>query len=308
MRRYLAIYCDSHADWQQNLALAELAYNSHINSSTGCTPFELNYGFQPRNPNELITPAPLQDATSLGRTEKEANKKGDAWLSDLHNKWEKAETTVRKMYLRYEKFYNRKHVDAQNLFPVGSKAYLSTRDVKNPTTVGRETAMGQDEYVKRKLLPFFLGPFRVAEVCGNGNLNRKLELSPTLKEKLGADTFHIEKLKPAGDREEPFSVTATDKIPPPTRTDGEFYVERVLAYEQRSQGKRYLVKWQGYPNSENTWEWEWMLENAQESIRDFMKSKPKPRNPVRKTKVAKLLVIDQDLDNSRSGKDFRAKH
>ena len=27
MRRYLAIYCDSHADWKENLALAELAYN-----------------------------------------------------------------------------------------------------------------------------------------------------------------------------------------------------------------------------------------------------------------------------------------
>ena len=50
------------------------------------------------------------------------------------------------------------------------------------------------------------------------------------------DTFHIKMLKPAGEREEPFSVTATDKIPPPSRTDSEFYVEKVLAFEQRSQG------------------------------------------------------------------------
>jgi len=280
MRRYLAIYCDSHADWRENLALAELAYNSHINSSTGCTPFELNYGFQPRNPNELITPTPLREITDMSRAEKEAAKKGDQWLVGLHDKWEKAETSLRKTYQRYERFYNRNHVDTRDLYPVGCKAYLRTRELANPTTVGRETATGQDEHVKRKLLPFFLGPFRVVEICGKNSLNRKLALSPSLLEKLGSDIFHIEKLKPAGERDEPFSVSGP--IPPPTPTDEEFFVERIVAYEQRTQGKRYLVKWEGYPDAENTWEWEWMLENAQDKLREFMQTNPVVKNPVKK--------------------------
>ena len=281
MRRYLAIYCDSHADWKENLALAELAYNSHINASTGCTPFELNYGFQPRNPNELITPEPLRPIDRLTSAEKQASKKGEAWLADLHQAWEKAETVLRKTYTQYEKFYKRQHKDTRARYPVGSKVYLSTRELQNPTTVGRETAKGQDEHVKRKLLPFYVGPFRVTEVSGHNQLNRKLQLSTTLKERLGTDVFHIEKLKPAGETENPFTVT--DGLEPPKTKDGEFHVESIIAFEQRTQGKRYLVKWEGYPDSQNTWEWEWMLENAQQRIRDFMKTDPTEKNPRRPT-------------------------
>ena len=54
-----------------------------------------------------------------------------------------------------------------------------------------------------------------------------------------------------------------------------------MGYEQRAHGKKYLVKWEGYPDSENTWEWEWFVENAQDRIQDFMKTNPTPMNPTR---------------------------
>jgi hypothetical protein len=282
MKRYLSIYCDSHADWKEHLGLAELAYNSHINASTGCTPFELNYGFQPRNPNELITPKPLQSNEALTAAEKKAMKSGDGWLAALHDMWEKAETTARKTFTKYKKSYDKKHKDTRKFYPVGSLVYLGVKDLQNPTTVGREMKLGQDEHVKRKLLPFYLGPFRVLEVCGKENLNRRLDISKTLKERLDSDIFHIEKLKPAGEVAEPFSVT---DIKPPQYNE-EFHVEKILAFEQRTNGKRYLVKWEGYPDSENSWEWEWYCEGAQDRIRDFMKTNPVQKN-VRRQKKAK---------------------
>ena len=64
------------------------------------------------------------------------------------------------------------------MFPVGSRAYLKTHDLQNLTTVGRETELGQDEFVKRKLLPVYLGPFEVEKICGTNDLNRKLKLYP----------------------------------------------------------------------------------------------------------------------------------
>ena len=279
LRRYLAIYTKSHAEWETTLPLAELAYNSHRNMSTGCTPFELNYGFQPKNPNELITPEPLRSKEEMTAAERKATKSGDQWLSRLADMWEQSQEKLRKTYTRYQKWYNQGKVDAKDLFPVGSRAYLSTKDFPNLTTVGRETGEGQDENVKRKLLPFFVGPYEVMEICGKGDLNRRLKLSTTLNERLGTDVFHVEKLKPVGERDKPFSVA--DTLEPPETTDGEFHVEKIVAFEQRPQGKRYLVKWLGYPDSGNTWEWEWMLENAQDKVREFMRTAPTARNPVR---------------------------
>ena len=89
-------------------------------------------------------------------------------------------------------------------------------------------------------------------------------------------------MKPAGEVAEPFSVT--DLKPP--QYDEEFHVEKILAFEQRTNGKRYLVKWEGYPDSENSWEWEWYCEGAQDRIRDFMKTNPVQKN-VRRQKKAK---------------------
>ena len=95
------------------------------------------------------------------------------------------------------------------------------------------------EYVKRKFLPYYLGPFVVTEISGKNNLNRKLKLSTTLAEKLSTNEFHISKLKPMGERDEPFTVA--DLIPPHLGADPEiFHVEKICAFEQRAQGKRFI--------------------------------------------------------------------
>jgi hypothetical protein len=276
LRRYLSIYCKSHADWEDHITLAEFAYNAHKNSSTGCTPFELNKGYQPRNPNELLAPQPNESKDKRRKLDA-----GEQWLDKLANYWLTAQTKLRQTFNRYEKWSNKTRSDVKDIFPVGSRAYLSTRELQNLSTIGRETEEGMDEHAKRKLLPFYMGPYEVLEVTGKNNLNRKLELPLTLKERLKSDIFHIEKLKPVGEREEPFSESET--LPPPKHLNGEFYVEKILAFEQRAQGKRYLVKWEGYPSEKNTWEWEWDVENAQERIADFFKTKPTEKNPVRRS-------------------------
>lgn len=36
--------------------------------------------------------------------------------------------------------------------------------------------------------------------------------------------------------------------------------------------KQYLVKWKGYPEWENTWEWEDTLSNSQQVVEDYERS------------------------------------
>jgi hypothetical protein len=289
LKRYLGIYTKSHADWEKHVYLAEYAYNSHLNASTGCTPFELNYGFRPRNPNELITP-PLSEKVVESTNKRRKAGVGNAWLTQLTTLWELAQLKVRRTFTRYEKWGNKNRADAKDLFPVGSRVYLSTKNMKNLTTIGRETREGQDADVKRKLLPMYVGPYTVTEVCGRSQLNRKLALPATLKERLKHDIFHVEKLKPVGERDDPFSVTRPTPPPNDTHHPEEVFIEKIVAFEQAHNGKRYLVKWEGYPDSENKWQWEWEMENAQESIRDFFKTNPTPVNPVRRSRRGQTLM------------------
>ena len=66
--------------------------------------------------------------------------------------------------------------------------------------------------------------------------------------------------------------------PPPELVEGmeEFEVEKILDSRQRGRGCKlqYLVKWVGYPDSNNQWE-DWDQLNADEAIREFRCANPK---------------------------------
>jgi hypothetical protein len=67
--------------------------------------------------------------------------------------------------------------------------------------------------------------------------------------------------------------------PPPDLIDGEpeYEVEKILDAQQRGRGHKthFLVKWKGYPTSDNSWEPRENL-HADELIADFYKRSPKP--------------------------------
>ena len=66
------------------------------------------------------------------------------------------------------------------------------------------------------------------------------------------------------------------KPPPEVLNDKEHYeVEAVLDLKHQGQGTKYLVKWEGYPEADNTWEPYTLLKGiAEEALWEFHKQYP----------------------------------
>jgi hypothetical protein len=116
----------------------------------------------------------------------------------------------------------------------------------------------------RKLLPKWVGPFKVIERIGK--VVYKVELPPNLKMH---NVFHVQLLK---------KYRENGKVqppPPPIEIDYslEYEVERVLGHRKVKRGKQirkeFLVKWLGYEHEHNTWEPEKHLTHCEDLLADY---------------------------------------
>jgi hypothetical protein len=116
----------------------------------------------------------------------------------------------------------------------------------------------------RKLLPKWVGPFKVIERIGK--VAYKVELPPNLKMH---NVFHVQLLKKYRDNGK------VQPPPPPIEIDHslEYEVERVLGHREVKRGKQirkeFLVKWLGYEHEHNTWEPEKHLTHCEDLLADY---------------------------------------
>ena len=104
----------------------------------------------------------------------------------------------------------------------------------------------------RKLRAIWDGPYKI--VARVGEVDYKLALPPTMRIH---PVFHVSRLKPyhAPDRRYPDRQSAP--VPPVVvQGEEEYQVEALMGDRQRGRRKQFLVKWLGYPSSDNTWEYE----------------------------------------------------
>ena len=95
--------------------------------------------------------------------------------------------------------------------------------------------------------------------------------------------FHVDLLTPY--RETEFHRANYARPPPDLIGEEEQYeVEQVLDERNYGRGKKkqYLVKWKGYPDSDNQWLDAKDMENTQELIAEFHNSKLKLRSHIRR--------------------------
>ena len=240
LEAYLRAYCNYRQDdWEEWLAYAEFAYNRSEHSATHMSPFKAMYGFEPRGPDGI------QEQTN---NDEQATPDGRLRLiSALRDSLIRQLTKAKDDQAR---FYNRRRKD--KVYAPGDDVMLSAKNLRTMRP-------------SKKLDDKYYGPFTVVEAVGNNAYRLKLPPSYQIH-----DVFHVSLLEPYRVRE-----GEAPTRPPAILVDDQFEweVDEILDDKVRYRKKQYLVKWKGFPIEESTWEPEENLENAQEILQDYLKTR-----------------------------------
>ena len=211
-------------NWDSLLPTVELAINSLPNSSTGYSPFFLNYGYHPVLPVELL------------KGDEEVNLEAvDNFIVRIQNDWKQARRNLSQSVQRQQQYYNQRHRAVE--YQVGDLLLLSSRNLNFKN-------------VPAKLQKKFVGPFEVTEKIGSQAYRLKLPDTWSIH-----DVFHVSLLKKwrtSAFRTDTANVDAELAIEEKKKN----VVERILRWKRtgRNRPHAYLVLWKDYPPEEATWE------------------------------------------------------
>jgi hypothetical protein len=236
-------------DWDQRLTAVEIAYNNSKQSSTGFTPFYLNYGQHPSFPISAVTI----------NTEDGKNAAAEELLQQLNEDLVAAERNVNRAQSAQQKQANKHRSEKE--YELGQSVWLSTADLRLKSKI------------TPKLSGRWVGPFAIKRKLSP--LTYELDLPPSLPIH---PVFHISKLRlhRISDRFAPYRPTLPASRPPPViiNEQEEHEVEAIrnhkMAKWKGKMYKQYLVKWKGYDEHENTWEWEdTLMQHSKELVEEY---------------------------------------
>jgi hypothetical protein len=263
-----------HDDWDQHLAMAEFAVNNAHHEALNTTPFVMNYGRAPMTPVSVALnqggrmprkAARRAAVVALAEAQQSGNAADVAHAAALVNNANTpppvpaAKEFVEMMRANVERA--REHLKAAQQrmkavadlhrrdvsFDVGAEVLLTTKHINFKRPIG----------ARRKLLPRWVGPFKVTAKVGD--VSYKLALPADWRVH---NVFHVSQLREwvPGKRTQP---------PLPQLVDGqeEYVVDRILSHNDKQRGHRpqrcYLVKWQGYGDEHDSWEPASIVANCQ---------------------------------------------
>ena len=220
LEQYLRCYINDRQDnWVEWLPLAMIAYNHAPTATTGTSPFYALHGFEPNDLTgtlRVLAPNPAANATAEA-------------MQTVHN-------SHRMDLLFYQqqmtKYANRGRIEGPT-FKGGDRVYLLRRNIKS----GKPS---------KKLDTVKLGPFKVRRA--KGPVNYELELPKRMRIH---PVFHISLLEPAT----PDAALQQDAPDlDPGIQEPVYYVERILDDRLVRGQRQYLVRWEGYGHTEDSWE------------------------------------------------------
>jgi hypothetical protein len=223
IEQYLRLFVNYRQDdWAEWLALAEFSYNDKIQSSTGYSPFFLNYGRHPRKDSEPHSVVQTESA--------------EVFASRMNSLTKDAATALTRAAEDMKKYYDKYRSEAPDYQP-GDLVYLEGTNLKSDRPA-------------RKLDDRRFGPFKILKKVGE----RAYKLHLPRSWKKIHPVFHTILLRPY----HPPTSPLQQKPPPPPPIDVkgalEHEVEEVVACRKRRGRTEYLVKWKGQPREESTWE------------------------------------------------------
>jgi hypothetical protein len=141
-----------------------------------------------------------------------------------------------------------KHRRPAPSYQVGDEVLLSTRNL---------AFKGFKKANARKLLPRFVGPFKVEALVGKAAVRLSL-----LKDMGVHPVFHVSLVKK-------YHHDGTSVAPPPVLAldnSVQFEIESIIAQRGSGRTLQYLVKWKGYSQAHNSWEPASELGNAPDIV------------------------------------------
>ena len=211
-------------NWDLLLPTVEMTINSLPNSSTGYSPFFLNYGYHPVMPVELLKG---DEEVQIEAVEN--------FVDRVQNEWKQARKNLLHSVQTQQRYYNQRHRSVE--YSVGDLILLSTKNLKFKN-------------VPVKLQKRFVGPFEITEKIGPQAYRIQLPENWSIH-----DVFHVSLLK-----KWKTSVYRTEAAEPGEELDieepNQRIVEKVLRWKKTGRGQppAYLILWQGCPPEEATWE------------------------------------------------------
>jgi len=222
-------------DWAALLPIIEFAHNVRPHRSTHKSPFEVWYGFQPTFKPPLYLQTRLQSIDEQIKYLEQVQKEVTAALLLAAQEMRKKGPTT--------------------------ELYIFHKD----DLVLLEATNLQTTHPKAKLAPRHYGLFKVLWASPT---NCKLELPSQMRIH---PVFHNSLLKPY---KETMAHGRNFERPPPEIVGGEeghYEIERILTSRptRNQKSTQYLVKWKGYPDSENSWLPAKELQSAHELLKQF---------------------------------------
>src|SRR6266436_3675674 len=201
--------------WVDWIALATAVHNNRVNVTTRLSPTQILLGYNPI----------LNVEESLGTT------------NDLVEMQSEAMNQNRKNAIWALNKSSDQNGPPPSQYKPGQQVWLDTTHLKLP-------------HQKAKLTPRRLGPFRIIKEISPVAYQLALPANWRIH-----DVFHASLLNPYHETK---AHGPNFTRPPPDLIEGEeeYEVERIVAHRTfgRSKSLQYLIKWKGYPESDNSWE------------------------------------------------------
>src|SRR6266478_2266199 len=201
--------------WIHWLALATAVHNNRTNITTGLSPNQILLGYNPVL-NLEESPETTNTLVETWSETMEQNRRNAIWVLNRSSDQNSIPSSQYKL---------------------GQQVWLDACHLKLP-------------HQKAKLTPKHLGPFKITKEISLVAYQLALPIGWRIY-----NVFHASLLNPY---HETTAHGPNFTHPPPDLIEGEeeFEVERIIAHRlfRRTKRLQYLVKWKGYPESDNTWE------------------------------------------------------
>lgn len=269
------------SDWADHLIHVEAVMNNSVNATTGKTPTEMVYGAPLR-----LFPAP----SGLHRPDVDVPAVSDyihriqeniALARDRHAEAKTKQTTYANRSRRKEPEYK-----------VGDKVYLETKNLRL-----RIKQKGRS----MKFYPCYIGPFELSK-AEPVTSNYTLKLPPEFQIH---PKIHVRRLRLAHSNDPELFPGRIPPNPPPIEAEDEQYmVEAILDHRKVGRSHQFLVHWEGYSDTEDSWVKEGEIDP--EMVRTYLEELEKEKGDNKAHKVGTRTTTPSP--KSTGGRSARTRH